>query len=45
MKEGIIVVTLFLVLIFAGFEIEKYKYQDCRKVRYNRLYCMLNIGK
>jgi len=45
MKQNIAVVAIIVVVLFIGFEIEKYKFTDCKKVGHTTLYCIFNLGK
>lgn len=38
---AIIVIITFLIAC----EVQKYKFQDCKKVGHTELYCWLNLGK
>lgn len=35
---------IVLLILWAGFSIEKYKYDDCKKVGHGTFYCLMKIG-
>lgn len=43
--ELMVYLIIFIIIATTGFFIERYKYQDCKKVGHTALYCFLNMGK
>ena len=45
MKEWVAALILVALVVSALFFIERYKFNDCKKVGHTTLYCIFKLGK